>query len=145
MIKINSSPNRLKSLLAAAAVIVVSVAGQVIAAPIQQNNFFRDNSVLVYGSQNKDTAKGEAMVAFNLKKQMKSYINMSADKSLNQSSLSSGNLVILSTGNSNNILILKGHLFFLHSGLLFLCLHSYPSDPATEKRSTLPANKGVAV
>lgn len=98
MKKINSS------LLITGSIFFLSLWSYAMAAPIQQSSFFRDNSVIVYGSQNKSTAKDEAMIAFNLKKQMKSFINMSADTRLNDTAMRRSNLVILSTGRSNNIL-----------------------------------------
>jgi hypothetical protein len=67
-------------------------------------SLFNENSIIVYGSQNKATAKEETVIAYNLKKQMKSFINMTSDTNISNSSLSSNNLIILSADLSNNIL-----------------------------------------
>lgn len=82
---------------------VLIFAGSVYAAPTPKT-IFTDNSVIIYGSQNKGTAKDENMIAFNLKKQMKSYVNMWADNKIGESTLKRTNLIILGHDKSNSIL-----------------------------------------
>jgi hypothetical protein len=90
--------------------ILLNLGSYAVAATLQQSSFFRNNSVIIYGSQNKATEKDEAMIAYNLKKQMNSFINMSADNRLNENSLRNSNLVILAAAKSNNILNFTNYL-----------------------------------
>lgn len=78
-------------------------AGSVYAAPTPRT-IFTDNSVIIYGSQDKATSKDENLIAFNLKKQMKSYVNMWADNKIGESTLKKTNLIILGHDKSNSIL-----------------------------------------
>lgn len=89
------------SLISSIAFLLFSSA--VYAAPTQKS-IFTDNSIIVYGSQNKGTAKDENVIAFNLKKQMKSYLNMWADQRVSESTLTRTNLIILGHDKSNSIL-----------------------------------------
>jgi len=77
--------------------------GTAFAAP-SPRSIFTDNSVIVYGSKMKGTAKEENIIAFNLKKQMKSFVNMWADNKVNESILKKSNLIILGYDKSNDLL-----------------------------------------
>ncbi len=79
------------------------IGGTAYAAP-SQKSLFSDNSIIIYGSQMPNTSKEETIIAFNLKKQMKSYINMWADNKVNENNLKRSNLIILGYDKSNNIL-----------------------------------------
>jgi hypothetical protein len=89
------------SFISTIALIIFS--GSVYAAPTQKS-LFSDNSIIIYGSQNKGTSKEENIIAYNLKKQMKSYINMWADNKVNDDTLRRTNLIILGYDKSNSIL-----------------------------------------
>jgi hypothetical protein len=94
----------LPCLYAIISVFIFTVSGTALAATMEQGSFFRSGSIMVYGSQNKATAKNEAMVAFNLKKQLKAYIETAADNRVSADVLKRSNLVILSADRSNSIL-----------------------------------------
>lgn len=85
------------------AMILLISSTNVYAEPTQKS-IFNDNSVIIYGTQNKDSTKDENMIAYNLKKQMKSYINTWADDKINLDTLRRTNLIILGYDNSNSIL-----------------------------------------
>lgn len=85
------------------AIAFLVLTGTAYAAP-SQKSMFTDNSIIVYGSQMKGTAKEETVIAFNLKKQMKSFINMWSDNKVNENTLKKSNLIILGYDKSNNIL-----------------------------------------
>lgn len=82
---------------------VLSFATIVQAAP-SQKSFFSGSTTLVYGSQDKDSSKDDTVIAFNLKKQMKSFINMTSDSKVNEYSLNRNNLIILAHEKSNSLL-----------------------------------------
>lgn len=83
---------------------ILLISGTSVYAEPSTKSIFNDNSVIIYGTQNKDSTKDENMIAYNLKKQMKSYINLWSDDKINLDTLRRTNLIILGYDNSNRIL-----------------------------------------
>ncbi|MBC7474252.1 MAG: hypothetical protein H7263_08165 [Candidatus Sericytochromatia bacterium] len=83
--------------------LLVSMGNLAEAAP-SQKSFFSDNSTIIYGTQNKITAKDDNIVAYNLKKQMKSYLNITADNRVNEVTMRRNNLIILAHEKSNSLI-----------------------------------------
>ncbi|MFN4151543.1 MAG: hypothetical protein ACK4IX_11415, partial [Candidatus Sericytochromatia bacterium] len=75
----------------------------VFASPSMKSMFF-DDSIIIYGTQNKDTIKQENNNVFNLKKKLKSYIDIVQDQFITESQLKNKNLIIFSSHKSNKIL-----------------------------------------
>lgn len=75
----------------------------VFASPSMKSMFF-DDSIIIYGTQNKDTVKQENNNVFNLKKKLKSYIDIVQDQFIKESQLKNKNLIIFSNQKSNKIL-----------------------------------------
>lgn len=73
------------------------------ASPSIKSMFF-DDSVIIYGTQNKDTVKQENNNVFNLKKKLKAYIDIVQDQFIKENQLKNKNLIIFSNQKSNKIL-----------------------------------------
>lgn len=73
------------------------------ASPSIKSMFF-DDSIIIYGTQNKDTVKQENNNVFNLKKKLKAYIDIVQDQFIKESQLKNKNLIIFSNKKSNKIL-----------------------------------------
>lgn len=67
-------------------------------------SMFFDDSVIIYGTQNKETTKKENIVAFNLKKKVKAFIDIQQDEYTKENQLKNKNLIVISTNKSNKIL-----------------------------------------
>lgn len=73
------------------------------ASPSMRSIFFED-SIIIYGTQNKDTVKQENNNVFNLKKKLKAYVDIVQDQFIKESQLKNKNLIIFSNHKSNKIL-----------------------------------------
>jgi len=74
-------------------------------AEVNINTFFRSgNYIIIYGSQIQETSSEENKIAQELKKLLKTSSLVTSDNNVNDSSLKSKNLIILSNSISNNLL-----------------------------------------
>jgi len=72
-------------------------------ADVNINSFLKDNYIIVYGSQIKESVSSENNIAFELRKALKSSYLVTSDKNVNSDLLKNKNLIVLSNSSSNSL------------------------------------------